>query len=159
MIILRKKTKTFTIPLKPRTANIGPNPFGIDPGDIIENGPKPPANPFSEYNIVWLDEAEDIYLRNPGNYYSPQEIKRIDKIINLIKQNPYASGPGSLKYCYGIHPLWRFQDKKNRFTTWVADITKKDRLVYLVFKSQNSIIVINCKGHTVGDLGYGEKRT
>lgn len=160
MIILRKKTKTFTVPFKPRTANIGPNSFGIAPDDIIEKGPKPSPNPFTEYNVIWTENANDNYSQCLlDNYYSPQDINRIDKIIALIKKNPYASGPNSLKYCYGIHPLWRFEDKKNRFTIWAADITKKDRLVYLVFKSQNSIIVINCKGHSIGDLGYGEKRT
>lgn len=100
---------------------------------------------FGPWSVTLLDEAK---LDIDPSYFSKKDEQTIENIIDYISNNPYNLDE------YNIHPLWDWDDKNGMFSVWSADINKKDRLVYFVFKDINSIVVTNVREHYILDRQY-----
>lgn len=106
-------------------------------------------NNLGPWEVIWGEVAGEDYY-NTDEYFTSQDIKRIDEIINWIKKHPWEENSNK----YSQHPLFEFVDQTHETVVWSAEINKRDRLVYLVSKVANQILVINCRGHNVIDIGY-----
>lgn len=84
----------------------------------------PEYKPFGPWKVDTVPAAKLEYSN-----FEPATKNKIDRIKEHISKSPtMIGGP------YRQHPLWDYYDKlKNEFVIWSADITKEDRLVYLIF--------------------------
>lgn len=101
------------------------------------------------WNIVWGEVASDDYS-NVDDYFTPEDIKRINKIEEWIKKHPFGKDNNE----YNQHPLWEFVDQTHETEIWSANINEKDRLIYLISKVKNHILIINCREHFVTNIPY-----
>jgi Txe/YoeB family toxin of Txe-Axe toxin-antitoxin module len=101
--------------------------------------------PFGPWKVELTDNAIDELSEFPEE----DEVK-IKKILEELKTKPYSGN-------YGQHPLWEFYDKDNECVVWSAKINDRDRLNYLIFKTQNYILVTNLIGHTIIENSYANR--
>jgi Txe/YoeB family toxin of Txe-Axe toxin-antitoxin module len=135
MIILRKKQFS------------GDDGFGGKKGKILRTKFRKldSYKPFGPWEVHLTENAEDEYME-----FDVKDRNIISKILEKLKTKPYSGN-------YGQHPLWEFYDKDNECVVWSAKINDKDRLNYLIFKTQNYILVTNLIGHTIIENSYANR--
>lgn len=122
--------------------------FGGKKGHIIRSGWKSDAfKKFGPWRVEMSENAKDQYENGD---LTNKDINKVDLILKELETKPYQGK-------FGQHPLWNFKDKTDECIVWSAEINDKDRLNYLIFKSQNYILVTNLLGHEVIDLGYAKR--
>ena len=126
--------------------------YGGKGDDIVKNNKLIPARGYKPFGGEWVIEWGDEALIEAGNtkYFDKEDQRRIEEITDWIAHHPYSKDDNK----YGQHPLFMFEDSKKEVTVWSADINKDDRLIYLIYKRFNKILIINCKGHKVIDEEY-----
>lgn len=123
--------------------------FGGKKSDIIRDRNLKKSDSYKNYGpwrVELCEVAQDQY-EDPDSKFTEKDLNTIDAIIEEIKTKPFSGN-------YGQHPLWEFRDKTHECVVWSAVINEKDRLNYLIFKTQNFIQVTNLIGHTVIDKEY-----
>ena len=85
------------------------------------------------YRLVFFKDAiKDIdYWKRSGN---KQAINKIDKIIEVLKENPHSPSPGepeALKYTAG----------------YSRRINKKDRITYDINEATREVVIFRMRGH------------
>jgi Txe/YoeB family toxin of Txe-Axe toxin-antitoxin module len=117
--------------------------FGGKKGQIIRSTIKLDSyKKFGPWKVELSENAYDNYQE-----FDMDGQKKIDKMLAELRTKPFQGS-------FGQHPLWNFKDKVDECVVWSAEINDKDRLNYLIFKSQNYILVTNLIGHEVINLGY-----
>lgn len=101
---------------------------------------------FGPWEVDWSENAKMEY-EDADSVFTDKDLDVIDKIAIELETKPFQGN-------YGQHPLWEFRDKSHECVVWSSVINKKNRLNYLIFKTQNYILITNLIGHSVLNMEY-----
>lgn len=123
--------------------------FGGKRNDIIRDRTLKKLDSYKNFGPweVELSDNAKLQYEDAEAEFTEKDLSIIDSILLELETKPFSGN-------YGQHPLWEFRDKTNECVVWSAVINEKNRLNYLIFKTQNYILVTNLIGHTVIDKDY-----